>query len=83
MTYIRNTLIPAVFNEDIGVRNRCSNDRHEPVTYNPIHGFTFCRCGLITRPGDLGRHPTDQEACDAAHGRRDHHLVCPLHRGDR
>ncbi|AOE44086.1 hypothetical protein SEA_BLINO_70 [Gordonia phage Blino] len=82
MTFTRHRLIPVLFNEDIGVRNRCSTDRHEPVTYNPLLDVTYCRCGLITRPGNVGRHPTDRELCDAARGRRDHRLVCPLHGGD-
>ncbi|UJD21082.1 hypothetical protein PP495_gp58 [Gordonia phage Pickett] len=83
MAYTRNRLIPVLFAEDIGVRNRCSTDRHEPATYNPLLDVTFCRCGLITRPGNVGRHPTDREVCDTARGRRDHRLVCPLHGGGR
>ncbi|QAY17668.1 hypothetical protein SEA_EMSQUAREDA_65 [Gordonia phage EMsquaredA] len=83
MAFTRHRLIPVLFNEDIGVRNRCSTDRHEPVTYNPLLDVTYCRCGLITRPGNVGRPSTDREVCDTARGRRDHRLVCPLHGGGR
>ncbi|QYW00788.1 hypothetical protein SEA_SAHARA_61 [Gordonia phage Sahara] len=83
MTYTRHSQIPRIFAADIGVRNRCATDRHEPLTYNPLLRVTFCACGLITRPGRVGRLPTDHEKCEEARGRRDHHLVCPLHGGGR
>ncbi|QIN93652.1 hypothetical protein SEA_DUMPSTERDUDE_64 [Gordonia phage DumpsterDude] len=81
MTYTRNRLISALFNEDIGSRNRCATDRHEPVTYNPLLNATYCRCGLITRPGRVGRLPTDHEVCETNRSRSDHNTrenPCPV-----
>ncbi len=81
MTWTRHRLRPALFADEVGVRNRCATDRHEPVTYNPLLDATFCRCGRITWPGNSARYATDREVCEATAGRNDHHLVCPIHQG--
>ena len=80
MTWARHPLRHAAFLADIGVRNRCATDRHEPVTYNPLFDVSFCLCGRITRPGKVARPMTARESCEMNQGRIDHHLVCQIHR---
>lgn len=79
MTWTRHRLRPALLAHEIGVRNRCATDRHEPRTYNPLYDVTYCACGRFTHPGNVGRYPTPHETCEATQGRTDHALVCPIH----
>ncbi|WP_037162644.1 hypothetical protein [Rhodococcoides fascians] len=61
------TLIAAEHPDMIGIRNECSTDRHQPVTFNPMLDATWCRCGLVIRAGNKVPAPTAAEnaAADA------------------
>jgi hypothetical protein len=50
-------LLSVFADEVLESRRECDKTGHQPMTYNPCHVLTYCRCGFVTHPGDLGVLP--------------------------
>lgn len=48
----RHLVIRNADSYEVAVRNICATDHHQPATYHPWMGVTFCRCGRILWHGN-------------------------------
>lgn len=57
----RHTLNPTTDPAVLASRATCTAEGHRPVTFNPWHGATWCRCGELVVAGDHGVTPAPRK----------------------
>lgn len=58
MTLIgQRTLNPTTDPHDVATRAACAAADHPPLTYNPCHDATWCRCGALVTAGNSAPMP--------------------------
>jgi len=53
MSRTAHRLVAVASGLEVETRVRCQDDDHEPSTFNPLLGETFCHCGRVRYAGQV------------------------------
>lgn len=56
------TLNPTSDPQELAIRAECADAGHKPLTFNPWHDATWCRCGAEVVAGNHGVTPTPRKS---------------------